>query len=195
MGEFPLIPEDAQTWQRLSMFGARCLGAGQVAAPFAEAMDALRAALEEDLSELPAMAVVECRVLVTCGWLSPGARRLLEWARENRDYTNVPMDGTTHYVEQGPLYQGPACMCLERWHFWLGRLDELASEECAMSDAIPCLRQRRLYGQSRGKGRPEGLLTNLLDTTSLGTVPRIRGDMWEVRAKGHGHLVLSVVHI
>jgi hypothetical protein len=27
-------------------------------------------------------------------------------------------------------------MCLERWHFWLGLLDELASEECAMSDAI-----------------------------------------------------------
>jgi hypothetical protein len=142
-GQFPLIPERAQTWQRISMFAARCLGSEHMG-PYAEAMDALRQALEEDLnelpglaaSELPAMSVIECRVLVACGWLSHGGRRLLEWARENHDCTDVPLDDTANYIEQGPLYQGPACMCLERWHFWLGRLDELAIEECGMNDTI-----------------------------------------------------------
>jgi hypothetical protein len=116
------------------MFAARCLGSEHVG-PYAEAMDALRQALEEDLyelpglaaSELPAMAVIECRVLVACGWLSHGGRRLLEWAWENRDYpcvpvydranfehTDVPLDDMVNYIEQGPLYQGPDCMCLER---------------------------------------------------------------------------------
>jgi hypothetical protein len=96
----------------------------------------MRSALEDDLSTVTEMAMVECRIRVACGWILHGASELLSWARENIDYTDVLVEDWPNYVEGGPFYQGPHTMCLERWRFWIGRFEEAGKEEARLSNEI-----------------------------------------------------------
>ncbi len=49
---------------------------------------------------------------------------------------DVTVEDEASFVEGGPLYHGPPAMCLRRWGFWLGRLEELRKEDPGMSEAI-----------------------------------------------------------
>lgn len=133
-GQF--TPRAAQIWRNINSFAARCLGAG-VTGPYSNAMDALRSALEEDLSTVPEISMTECKMQVACEWISHAAKPLLWWARENIGYMNVgPEDEEVQYTEGGTLYHGPPAMCLQRWSFWLGRFEEVGKEESGISEEI-----------------------------------------------------------
>jgi hypothetical protein len=93
-------------------------------------MYALRSALEEEVG------VTECRIQVACEWVCHAAKRLFWWARDNIGYMDVTVEDEANYIEGGPLYRGPPTMCLERWGFWLDRLEELGKEESGMSEEI-----------------------------------------------------------
>ncbi|KAK0371977.1 hypothetical protein CLIM01_10658 [Colletotrichum limetticola] len=122
--------KDAQEWRNINRFGAMLLGMG-VLGLHTQAMDALRSALEEEPSPIPAVA--ECRLRVACEWIRQSARPLLGWARENVGYSEMPeyeRDLTEEAIAyQGVLYDGPPIMCLQRWGFWMGRLEWLAKSE------------------------------------------------------------------
>lgn len=96
-----------------------------------QAMYALRSALEEEPSPIPAVA--ECRLRVACEWIRQSARPLLGWARENVGYSEMPeyeRDLTEEAIAyQGVLYEGPPIMCLQRWGFWMDRLEWLAKSD------------------------------------------------------------------
>lgn len=111
----------------MNAFGARCLGAGLEDA-YADAMHALSSALEGESD------VVDLKVLVASEWIRHASGPLLYWARNNIGYTDVPEDDEINYVEPGPLYHGPATMCLQRWGFWQGRFEELATEASGVSE-------------------------------------------------------------
>ncbi|KAF5010836.1 hypothetical protein FDECE_3009 [Fusarium decemcellulare] len=51
LGDEEVTPEKAEIWQNINNFGARCLKAG-VSDPYAQAMDALGAALEEEQTDM-----------------------------------------------------------------------------------------------------------------------------------------------
>jgi hypothetical protein len=108
--------------------------AAGVLAPYAQAMYAVQSALEEQLNTLPAVEMAEWRVRVGCAWLTHGAKPLLWWARENESYGNE--EDSSNYIKQGPLYDGPAMMCFERWRFWLHRLLVLAKEEAGLGEEV-----------------------------------------------------------
>jgi hypothetical protein len=122
-----VTPKDAQIWRNLNAFTARCLGAG-VLGPYLQVMDALRLALEEEIS------ASESRVQIACEWIYHSAKPLLLWAQENIDYTDVPAEDEAAFVEAGPLYHGPSPMCLQRWTFWLSRLEQFAKESSGLSE-------------------------------------------------------------
>ena len=101
--------------------------------PYVEVMYGIQSALEQDLTALPLQEMAEWRVKATCAWLTCGAaKRLLWWAKENEGYSNVEDEGS--YIQQGPLYEGPAVMCFERWQFWMDRLQQLAKEDSGLSE-------------------------------------------------------------
>ncbi|KAK1481745.1 hypothetical protein CCUS01_15954 [Colletotrichum cuscutae] len=122
--------KDAQEWRNINRFGAMLLRMG-VLGLHTQAMDALRSALEEEPSPIPAVA--ECRLRVACEWIRQSARPLLGWARENVGYSEMPeyeRDLTEEAIAyQGVLYEGPPIMCLQRWGFWMDRLEWLAKSE------------------------------------------------------------------
>ena len=125
-------PKTAHIWRNMNAFGARCLGAGVLGA-YWEAMYAMRSALED---EQTGKKEHECRVQVACEWISHASKPLLWWAQENIGYADVPVEDKAAYVEQGPLYSGPASMCLQRWGFWLDRFEELSKEESGLGEEI-----------------------------------------------------------
>ncbi len=97
-------------------------------------MLAIQSGLEQDLSARPVaeMAQAEWSVKFACAWLAHGsAIPLLQWAQENMDDGNI--ETRTNTFDAGPLYDGPAIVCFERWQFWLHRLDELANQEFGLS--------------------------------------------------------------
>jgi hypothetical protein len=120
-------------WQNLNVFGARCLGAGVLFA-YPQATNALRLALENELSSTPKSEIADCRVQAACTWVFHASKPLLWWAKENIGYTDVPANDTANHFKQGPLYDGSATMCFERWHFWIGRFENLAKERSGLSN-------------------------------------------------------------
>ncbi|KAL0776390.1 hypothetical protein CaCOL14_007677 [Colletotrichum acutatum] len=94
-------------------------------------MDVLRSALEEEPSPIPAVA--ECRLRVAFERIRQSARSLLRWARENVGYPEMPEyeSGLTEetIAYQGVLYEGPPIMCLQRWGFWMDRLEWLTKSD------------------------------------------------------------------
>ena len=111
----------------MNAFEAQCLAAG-VVDTYADAMQALSSALEEESDQM------ELKLLVACEWIRHASEPLLRWARNNIGYTDVPEDDELNYVEPGPLYHGPSTMCLRRWGFWQGRFEELATEASGVSE-------------------------------------------------------------
>ncbi|KAK1640972.1 hypothetical protein BDP81DRAFT_390295 [Colletotrichum phormii] len=124
--------KDAQEWRNINRFGALLLGSG-VLGLHTQAMDALRSALEEEPSSIPAVA--ECRLRLACEWIRHSARSLLWWSQENIGYLEMPeyeRDLTEEAISyQGVLYEGPPIMCRQRWEFWMVRLEWLAKSEDA----------------------------------------------------------------
>jgi hypothetical protein len=126
-------------------------------------MHTIRCGLEQPVAE---MEHAEWSVKFACAWLTHGsAIPLLNWAQENLEDDNVVHD--SNYFERGPLYDGPAVMCFERWQFWLYRLDELASQESGLSqetrqsafDAAQAMNEAwyelaSLYSQPEAAGEP-----------------------------------------
>ncbi|KAJ3533319.1 hypothetical protein NM208_g8040 [Fusarium decemcellulare] len=123
-----VTPEKAEIWQNINNFGARCLKAG-VSGPYAQAMDALGAALEEEQTDM-----TESKLKIAYPWIAHGSRALVWWARDNIGYRDVPVEDTANYVEGGPLYHGPQTMCLRRWGFWLDRFEHFGKEESGLSE-------------------------------------------------------------
>lgn len=101
---------------------------------YAQATDALRLALEDELSPSSQLGIADCRVQIACSWVFHGSKPLLWWAKDNISYTDVPSTDTKNYCMQGPLYDGPATMCFERWHFWISRFEELAKAPSGLGD-------------------------------------------------------------
>jgi hypothetical protein len=127
-------PRNAQIWLKFNLIAARCLGA-ELVGLYSSAMQAMRSALEEDLST-DEMSMRECKIKVACTWIVHGPRRLLVWGIQNIGYTDVPVEDVANYVEGGSLYHGPSCMCLQRWSFWQDRFEELRKEESGMSEEV-----------------------------------------------------------
>jgi hypothetical protein len=131
-------------------------------------MGAIRCGFETPVAE---MKQAEWSVKLACAWLTYGsAIPLLKWAQENLEDDNVVHD--TNYFERGPLYDGPAVMCFERWQFWLQRLDELASQESGLSqetrqsvlNAAQAMNEAwnemaSLYSRSEASGKPTKIAT------------------------------------
>ncbi|KAK4241408.1 hypothetical protein C8A03DRAFT_30384 [Achaetomium macrosporum] len=115
----------------LSIFGARGMAVG-VLAPYIQAMYAVQSGLEQQLNTLLGPEMAEWRVKIACAWLTHGAKPLFWWARESESYGNV--DDSTNHIQRGPLYDGPAIMCFERWRLWLGGVQELAKHESGLSE-------------------------------------------------------------
>ncbi|KAK3308016.1 uncharacterized protein B0T15DRAFT_94137 [Chaetomium strumarium] len=149
-GEESFTTEAAQIWHKLSSFGARGMAAG-VLAVHAQAMYAVQSALEEPLDTLSGAEVEMAgwRVKVACAWLTHGAKPLLWWARENESYGNEE-DGS-NYIKRGPLYDGPAIMCIERWRFWLHRLQVLAKEESGLGEEIRVVALQTVQTMRKGE--------------------------------------------
>lgn len=123
-----LTVDAVQIWRNMSSFGARSLADG-VSGVYIQATDALRLALEEDLSK--ALSTVrELRMKVAFEWITHAAKPLLKWAQENIGCTNVTEDDSQgQYVGAGSLYHGTKSMCLQRWGFWMDRFEELGKDE------------------------------------------------------------------
>lgn len=115
----------AQAWQNMNTFGALCLG-GSIGGTYYEAMAALRWALEEEPCDI--QEVMDCRIKAACPWITHSSKPLLRWALENVGYTDVTPDDAGNYVAEGPLYDGPPTMCLQRWGFWIDRFEELGKD-------------------------------------------------------------------
>lgn len=106
-----------------------------VLAPYSLVMYTMRHALEDEIPVLTDPSVAGWKVKFACAWLTHGAAKpLLRWAQENESYGNV--EDETNTIGQGPLYNGPAIMCYQRWQFWLHRLQGLASPESGFSDDV-----------------------------------------------------------
>ncbi|KAK2773403.1 hypothetical protein CKAH01_03863 [Colletotrichum kahawae] len=75
-----------------------------LASDYDQAIMALRTALEEDMNTLPGFA--DCRTQVACLWIKHAS----------------------------PLYGGPATMCLQRWGFWIERLEKLGKEASVLGE-------------------------------------------------------------
>ncbi|KAK8016828.1 hypothetical protein PG993_015017 [Apiospora rasikravindrae] len=128
-------PGYVQIWQNAHSFLARMTGAG-ICSPSSEVMDALRKALEQDISAVDSTAMKESRVRVACDWIKHSAAPLLSWATENIGYMDVPEEDTAAYCDNGPLYGGPHTMCLQRWGFWIERFQELGKPESGLREEL-----------------------------------------------------------
>lgn len=102
-----------------------------LASDYDQAIIALRTALEEDVNTLPEFA--DCRTQVACLWIKHADKFLLRWALENPGRAEVA-GGSPSYLEAGPLYGGPATMCLQRWGFWIERLEMLGKEASVLEE-------------------------------------------------------------
>lgn len=113
----------SRAWKQLNRFGAGCLMSA-IGGPHHHALKAMRSALEEDTS--PDIKIAECRMFVIFEWALPTAlKALLRWALENVG-ADHPKEDSMDYEEPGPLYHGPPMMCLQRWGFWIERLEQLS---------------------------------------------------------------------
>ncbi|KAH0432385.1 hypothetical protein CcaCcLH18_06465 [Colletotrichum camelliae] len=113
----------SRVWKQLNRFGAGCLMRA-IGGPHHHALNAMRSALEEDTS--PDIDIAECRMFVIFEWaLPPALKALLRWALENVG-ADHPKEDSMDYEEPGPLYHGPPMMCLQRWGFWIERLEQLS---------------------------------------------------------------------
>ncbi|KAK4238195.1 hypothetical protein C8A03DRAFT_33801 [Achaetomium macrosporum] len=143
--------DDEVYWRLLSVlqelernaYGRPCLSLGSastpancVLAPYPLIMHAARSALENEQNTLPiTLEMAEWKIKIACAWLTyGGAGPLLRWVQENWSYDYEEDERNCDHVGQGPLYDGPAMMCFERWQFWLDRLCELAKSESGMSE-------------------------------------------------------------
>lgn len=112
-------------WQNMTAFAARGLGAS-VLGPYDRAMLALISALEEEPSRT--QGILDCRVKAACTWITHASKPLFRWALENAGRTDVSPDDTAVCMDGGPLHHGPPIMCLQRWGFWIDRLEELGKD-------------------------------------------------------------------
>ncbi|KAF6820577.1 hypothetical protein CSOJ01_00833 [Colletotrichum sojae] len=112
-------------WQNMTAFAARGLGAS-VLGPYDRAMFALISALEEEPSKT--QEILDSRIKAACAWITHASKPLLRWALENAGRTDASPDDTAVYMDGGPLYRGPPLMCLQRWGFWIDRLEELGKD-------------------------------------------------------------------
>jgi hypothetical protein len=78
---------------------------------------ALRDALEEEASG----SKLDCNVAVAREWLNHGGPVL-------RRQVTVADDKEERMMAGGPLYQGPAKLCPERWRFWKERLSKICDQ-------------------------------------------------------------------
>ena len=115
--------QKANIWIKESTFAARCLGAG-IAVVYIQAIVALSSALEQEQTD--GQAATECRVEVACGWITHAAATILRWAQDNIG-RQVTEDDEEAYIENGPLYNGPPAVCLQRWGFWLDRFEAIGN--------------------------------------------------------------------
>lgn len=92
-------------------------------------MDAMRFGLEED--DAP-----PCRIEVASNWMIHAPKPLLSWAWENVGCMEITPDDIQRFFERGPLYDGPATMCLRRWGFWIDRFEQIGKAESGMSEEI-----------------------------------------------------------
>ncbi|KAH0432387.1 hypothetical protein CcaCcLH18_06467 [Colletotrichum camelliae] len=129
-GSEKLGPADVQSWKNISCFAARLMRSG-LASDYDQAIMALRTALEEDISTLPGFA--DCRIQVACLWIKHASKFLLRWALKNPGRAEVA-GASPGYMEAGPLYGGPATMCLQRWGFWIERLERLGKEASVLEE-------------------------------------------------------------
>ncbi|KAF4808981.1 hypothetical protein CGCSCA5_v011864 [Colletotrichum siamense] len=121
---------DVQSWKNISCFAARLMRSG-LASDYDQAIIALRTALEEDMNTLPGFA--DCRTQVACLWIKHADKFLLRWALDDPGRAEVA-GASPSYLEAGPLYGGPATMCLQRWGFWTERLEMLGKEASVLEE-------------------------------------------------------------
>ncbi|KAF4915737.1 hypothetical protein CGCF415_v001355 [Colletotrichum fructicola] len=122
-GYTKLTWESRLAWEQLNSFGGLCL-ASAIGGPHHHAMNAMRSALEEEIS--PDIDIAECRMSIACEWsMRLASKPLLRWALENVGAEH-PKEDSMDYEEPGPLYHGPPMMCLQRWGFWIERLEQLS---------------------------------------------------------------------
>ncbi|KAJ3958986.1 hypothetical protein N0V92_004413 [Colletotrichum tropicale] len=110
------------SWKSLNAFAADCLG-GSIGGPYDQAMYAMTTALEEE--PILKYGVTACRIEVVREWIHRAGRKLFRWALENVGFDGTLEKDSPQYVEGGPLYHGPPMMCLQRWGFWIERLEQL----------------------------------------------------------------------
>ncbi|EPE34941.1 hypothetical protein GLAREA_10636 [Glarea lozoyensis ATCC 20868] len=123
--------EEANIFRNVSYFEARCYGAN-IGRGYGNLIDAMRSALEEDLSTTE-ISKVELKMQVACEWILHAANALLTWARVNGDITDLPR-GHIQYLDRGTLYHGKPWMCLERLTFWIGRFEDIGKNESRLSE-------------------------------------------------------------
>ncbi|KAF4808982.1 hypothetical protein CGCSCA5_v011866 [Colletotrichum siamense] len=125
---------ESHRWTSLNELAARCLGSG-VAGPYHHALDAMRSNLEEELSS--DRWVLSTRMDVAELWIRHARKPILKWALENAGRTDPPKEDSMDYEESGPLYHGPPMMCLQRWGFWIERLEQLSKKDLGTMDLEP----------------------------------------------------------
>lgn len=145
----------AQTYHRFTAFSAQLMHA-DVYCDYVNATRTLRLALEEELDTINelSMSISECKMRTATTWIAHAASCFLSWAYKNIGKENAsPYDETGQYVRPGDLYQGPATICLERWSFWILRLEILATEDSglgeeARADALRAAQSMKLVESS-----------------------------------------------
>lgn len=153
-----MTPKTIRIWQNFNLFAARCFGAGVLRA-YPQATNALRLALEDELSPSSQLGIADCQVQVACTWVFHGSKPLLWWAKDNIGYIGVPSNDTTNYFMRGPLYDGPATMCFERWHFWISRFEELARASSGLGDHTRQLAAAAAQTMNTLEGRMANILS------------------------------------
>lgn len=127
------IPGDLTVWQNVNSFRAR-LTEVEILAPCYQIVEAMREGLEDDLGIYPGLR--ECRVQIACDWMQRCADQLLSWAKENIGSLYDFPNGTVFHHKNGRLYSGPPAVCLQRWGFWLQRLEALGGEDSDLPEEL-----------------------------------------------------------
>lgn len=143
--ELPPSTKSLQAWRNINRFGASFSGSG-LWTPYKQAMHAFSIGLENEPSRVAEAA--ECQLIVACDWMARNADFFFSWALENvgcqvyprenamgDDYAAyIPPKDAAPLWDGGALYDGPQCVCLQRWAFWIKRFEELGkTEESSLS--------------------------------------------------------------
>jgi hypothetical protein len=119
-----------EAWLSLNSFSARLHGA-QVYDVTTLAIFALRPALEDkppsNVSGQAKINAAEARVALACEWFENAGTQLYDAMRTGQD--GGLDEATKSKLRVGELADGvPPGLSVERWKFWTGRVEELATE-------------------------------------------------------------------